>query len=44
MRAFVLALVAAVAVAVAGFYGLARIQEPVAVAFSTSAVRLSDVN
>ena len=40
-RTFILACVAAAALAVAGFYWLSSIQEPVSEAFSTSAVRLN---
>jgi hypothetical protein len=41
MRAFLAACVIAVVLAVAGYYGLRSIQEPVSEAFSTNAVRLS---
>jgi hypothetical protein len=41
MRAFLSACVIAVALAIAGYYGLRAIQEPVSEAFSTSAVRLN---
>ncbi|MDJ1159608.1 hypothetical protein QNA08_15390 [Chelatococcus sp. SYSU_G07232] len=44
MRAFVLALIAAFVVALGASYVLSRFQEPASVAFSTSGVRLSDVN
>jgi len=40
MRAFLLACVAAVAVAAVGAVVLDRVQEPVAEAFATTAVRL----
>jgi hypothetical protein len=41
MRAFLSACVIAVVLAIAGYYGLRAIQEPVSEAFSTSAVRLN---
>jgi hypothetical protein len=41
MRAFVIACVIAVVLAIAGYYALSTIQEPVAEAFSSSAVRLN---
>jgi hypothetical protein len=40
MRAFIVACVVAVVLAVAGYYYLSSIQEPVSKAFSTDAVRL----
>lgn len=40
MKAFLLGCVAALVIAIAGMEVLNRIQEPVAQAFSTSAVRL----
>ncbi|MEW6151009.1 MAG: hypothetical protein ACOY3N_15135 [Bradyrhizobium sp.] len=40
MKAFVLGCVAALVIAVAGMVILNRVQEPVAQAFTTSAVRL----
>jgi hypothetical protein len=40
MRAFLAALVAAAVLAVAASFVLAKIQEPVSVAYSTEAVRL----
>ena len=41
MRAFLSACVIAVVLAIAGYYGLRAIQEPVSEAFTTSAVRLN---
>ena len=41
MRAFFIACVIALILAIGGYYALSAIQEPVAEAFSTSAVRLS---
>ncbi|HSR78867.1 MAG TPA: hypothetical protein VLN57_19990 [Xanthobacteraceae bacterium] len=41
MRAFVAACAVAIVLAIAGYYGLRAIQEPVSEAFSTSAVRLN---
>jgi len=41
MRAFLAACVVAVVLAIVAYYGLRSIQEPVAEAFSTSAVRLN---
>jgi hypothetical protein len=40
MRAFLTAVIAAVVIAVAGALVLAKMQEPVSVAYSTDAVRL----
>jgi hypothetical protein len=40
MRAFLAACVVAIVVAIAGYYALNAYQEPVSVAFSTSAVRI----
>jgi hypothetical protein len=41
MRAFFIACVIALILAIGGYYALSAIQEPVAEAFSTSAVRLN---
>jgi hypothetical protein len=41
MRAFLAACAVAIVLAIAGYYGLRAIQEPVSEAFSTSAVRLN---
>jgi hypothetical protein len=40
MRAFLAACVTALVLAIAGYYALGAIQEPVSEAFSTSAVRI----
>jgi hypothetical protein len=40
MRSFIFACVAAVVIAVAGYYVLNLFQEPVSVAFSTESVRI----
>jgi hypothetical protein len=40
MRSFILALIAAAVIAVAGAYVLNKFQEPVSVAFSTQEVRI----
>ena len=41
MRAFLSACLIAIVLAIAGYYGLRTIQEPVSEAFSTNAVRLN---
>jgi hypothetical protein len=41
MRAFFIACVVAIVLAIAGYYALSAIQQPVSEAFSTSAVRLN---
>jgi hypothetical protein len=41
MRAFFIACVIALILAIGGYYALSAIQEPVAVEFSSSAVRLN---
>jgi Na+-driven multidrug efflux pump len=41
MRAFFIACVVALILAIGGYYALSAIQEPVAEAFSSSAVRLN---
>jgi hypothetical protein len=44
MRAFIVAVVVAIGVAVAADFVLSDLQEPVDVAFTTSGVRLGDIN